>query len=51
MVTGFLLILYVMYTWWRDGARNDRDIEAKCPKNGKRHLDDAFLGSLWRAVD
>lgn len=52
LITGFMLILYVMYTWWRDGAKNERDIGAKFPKKRKGlYPCDTPSGSLLRAVN
>lgn len=53
LVTGFLLILYVMYVWWRDSAKNERDIGVKFLKNGRNYIHEicllgAFCGQLTR---
>jgi Cytochrome c oxidase subunit III len=37
--TGVLVILYVMYTWWRDGVRNEWDSGIK------------FRVSVWECVE
>jgi hypothetical protein len=51
LVTGFLLILYVMYTWWRDGAKNGRGIEVKFPKNRRNCIYRMlYLKAFWGAV-
>lgn len=50
-MTGVLVIFYVMYTWWRDGARKSEIWRKSSQRAGGTHLWDALYGSSLRAAN